>query len=230
MRVKSALANVTPQIRGRYDRKLQRYISSISDINGGAQIRQIFNEFLFDYHLESITCGMEDKDIDRAIRMHEGDSLPGFGGSESFEFLLRPHLRKVKLPAGECVNDVATTLDNICQKIAKSVFRRFPKLAEIVLQKTQDICFSEKQKALDVVDHMVQSEISYTNLIVVLALSSGQEFFFRWQHRNHSFNYFFLPPIHRYRFTNDDEFLEKKIASNHIVILELTDHELFLLF
>ena len=47
-------------IRGRYDRKLQKYISQ-NDITGGAQIRQIFNEFLLDYHLTSITSTMEDR-------------------------------------------------------------------------------------------------------------------------------------------------------------------------
>ncbi|CAD7959888.1 unnamed protein product [Amoebophrya sp. A25] len=148
-------------IRGRYDRKLHRYISALLEINGGAQIRTIFNEFLIDFHMESITDALDDHEIDRAIRMHEGDSLPGFGNMESFEYLLRPHLQKVKLPASECVSDVSAALDNICQKIAKSVFRRFPKLADLVLQKSQDICYNEKQKAMDVVEHLVSAEIVY---------------------------------------------------------------------
>lgn len=111
--------------------------------------------------MESITQQLDDHEIDRAIRMHEGDNLPGFGNMESFEYLLRPHLHKVKLPAAECVNDVSSALDNICQKIAKSVFRRFPKLAELVLQKSQDICYTEKQRALEVVEHLVSAEITY---------------------------------------------------------------------
>ena len=93
--------------------------------------------------------------------MHEGDALPGFGNAESFEYLLRPRLQRVKLPAAECVTHVATSLDTINQKIAKAVFRRFPKLADLVLHKTQDICYAEKSKALEVVENIVNSEIVY---------------------------------------------------------------------
>jgi len=115
-------------IRGRYDRKLARYIASVQDISGGAQIRTIFNSFLEDYHNVAITDGMADMEIEKAMAMHAGANLPGFQNQDTFEYLIFPHLKRVKMPASECVNDVGAALDTICQKIARSVFRRFPRL------------------------------------------------------------------------------------------------------
>ena len=69
-------------------------------------------------------------EIEKAMAMHAGANLPGFQNQDTFEYLIFPHLKRVKMPATECVNDVGAALDGICQKIARSVFRRFPRLAE----------------------------------------------------------------------------------------------------
>ncbi|CAK0814490.1 unnamed protein product, partial [Prorocentrum cordatum] len=71
-------------IRGKYDRKLQRYSANLaggsagSTMSGGAKIRSILNDFLIEYTDGKMTAEMSDDDIDNAIRVHEGDSLPGF--------------------------------------------------------------------------------------------------------------------------------------------------------
>ncbi|CAJ1385194.1 unnamed protein product, partial [Effrenium voratum] len=64
-----------------------------------------------DYLEIPMTAEMTDDDIDRAIRMHEGDSLPGFPSPDTFEFLALPHLQKISIPAVECVHNVASALD-----------------------------------------------------------------------------------------------------------------------
>merc|ERR1719282_1411323 len=61
-------------VRGRFDRRLQMYMKSGSDMSSGSQLRGIFSEFLGQY-VENGIAELTDADIQQAIRMHEGDSL-----------------------------------------------------------------------------------------------------------------------------------------------------------
>lgn len=154
-------------IRGKYDRKLQRYMSNLpgggsdASMSGGARVRGIMNDFLEDFTEVSITVEMSDEDIDRAIRMHEGDSLPGFPSPDTFEFLALPHLNKIAIPAVECVHNVASALDLLSQRMAQAVFRRFPKLAEVALEMTQNIIQREKDAARIIVEQQVACHTGY---------------------------------------------------------------------
>eukprot|EP00397_Hematodinium_sp_SG-2012_P004243 GEMP01004254.1.p1 GENE.GEMP01004254.1~~GEMP01004254.1.p1 ORF type:complete len:847 (-),score=157.31 GEMP01004254.1:1014-3554(-) len=150
-------------IRGKYDRKLQRYLSTnTNEISGGAQIRTIFNEFIVDLQHERVTNKMSDDDIENVIQMHEGDSLPGFSSTDTFEFLLLPHLQKVQQPSIECLGNVSSTLDALAQKMTRTVFRRFPSLADQVLHITQSIIEREKQNTSVIVEQIVAYETGYT--------------------------------------------------------------------
>lgn len=154
-------------IRGKYDRKLMRYLAQLqknvdeNQVSGGAQIRRIMNDFLFDYVDNSITSEMSDDEIDKAIRMHEGDSLPGFPSPDTFEFLALPYLQRLSIPSVECVHNVASSLDMLAQRIAQAVFLRFPKLAEVALGMTQDIIQREKDYARVVVEQQVACFAGY---------------------------------------------------------------------
>jgi dynamin 1-like protein len=152
-------------IRGKFDRKLQKYLAAGSGdaaaVSGGSQLRSIFTEFLADFTEETITARMTDDDIDNAIRMHEGDSLPGFPSPDTFEFLILPHLRKLVMPSVECVNNVASCLDQLAKRLALNVFRRFPKLAEAVLEMIADIIQRERETTRIIVEHSVASETGY---------------------------------------------------------------------
>jgi len=153
-------------IRGKYDRKLQRYMANLqggdsSSMSGGAHVRQVMNDFLADYLEVPMTAEMTDDDIDRAIRMHEGDSLPGFPSPDTFEYLALPHLQKISIPAVECVHNVASALDVLSQRMAQSVFRRFPKLAEVCLEMTANIIQEQKDKTRIVVEQQVACSIGY---------------------------------------------------------------------
>ncbi|CAE8643142.1 unnamed protein product, partial [Polarella glacialis] len=152
-------------IRGKYDRKLQRYMCNIpgnaSGSSGGARIRGIMNDFLIDYMDAGITKDMSDDDIERAIRIHEGDSLPGFPSPDTFEFLALPHLQKISIPSVECVHNVAAALDILAQRMCHAVFRRFPKMAESVLGMTQNIIQEQKDAARIIVEQQVACSIGY---------------------------------------------------------------------
>ena len=52
--------------------------------------------------------------IERAIAMHEGDSIPGFPSVDVFYSLIHPQLDKLKDPALECLNDVYMQLEALC--------------------------------------------------------------------------------------------------------------------
>lgn len=154
-------------IRGKYDRKLQRYMANLpgggvdASMSGGARVRGIMNDFLIDFTEVNITNEMSDEDIDRAIRMHEGDSLPGFPSPDTFEFLALPHLQKIAIPSVECVHNVASALDLLSQRMAQAVFRRFPKLAEVALEMTQNIIQREKEASRIIVEQQVACHTGY---------------------------------------------------------------------
>mmetsp|Transcript_140827 Transcript_140827/g.262802 ORF Transcript_140827/g.262802 Transcript_140827/m.262802 type:complete len:481 (-) Transcript_140827:61-1503(-) len=152
-------------IRGSYDRKLQRYLASAPAGSvvegGGAKVRAIMNEFLVEFVEKSITYDMDDEDIERAIRMHEGDSLPGFPSPDTFEFLALPHLQKITVPSTECVSTVSATLDAIATRIGQVVLRRFPKLSEVVLEMTQNIIQRERDSTRFIVEQQVACHTGY---------------------------------------------------------------------
>mmetsp|Transcript_123238 Transcript_123238/g.343083 ORF Transcript_123238/g.343083 Transcript_123238/m.343083 type:complete len:791 (-) Transcript_123238:97-2469(-) len=152
-------------IRGKYDRKLQKYMCNVhskdASTAGGARVRGIMNDFLIDFMDVNITAEMSDEDIDRAIRVHEGDSLPGFPSPDTFEFLALPHLQKISIPSVECVHNVAAALDVLAQRMAHAVFRRFPKMAEAALAMTQNIIQQEKDATRVIVEQQVACYTGY---------------------------------------------------------------------
>ena len=174
-------------IKGKFDRRLQSYSTgnavgsnpaslglfsgmftgnSSAPINqqqlsSGAQIRAIFNSFLADLDSQPITSTMTDEDIDFAIKMHEGDSLPGFPSPDIFEFLVLPHLKKIREPSSDCVQAIAGTLENVSLKVGSNVFKRFPKLGEAVAELTAGIISRERDKALSVIENIVDLETGY---------------------------------------------------------------------
>ena len=151
-------------IRGKYDRKLSTYLTSHNkdlSVSGGSRIRTSFNEFLVEFEDRKITAETTDDEIETAIRMHEGDSLPGFPSPDIFEFLVLPHLRKVHSPCLELVTTVAGTLEILSQQIAKAVFRRFPKLADQVLDLTASIFLREREATRAIIENIVAAETGY---------------------------------------------------------------------
>jgi GTPase SAR1 family protein len=152
-------------IRGKYDRKLQRYMVNLpggpASMSGGAKVRAIMNDFLAEFMEVSLIAEMTDEEINRAIQVHEGDSLPGFPSPDTFEYLALPHLQKIAIPSVECVHNVAASLDLLAQRVAHAVFRRFPKMAEACLGMTQAIIQAEKDATRVIVENQVACYTGY---------------------------------------------------------------------
>lgn len=83
-----------------------RYISSqekaTKGVSGGAKIKnyyyKLYKEFIGNY---SATSAYNDTDIERAIKIHEGYSMPGFPSVDVFIYLLQPQLNQLREPAME---------------------------------------------------------------------------------------------------------------------------------
>ncbi|TRY53525.1 Dynamin-like protein [Cryptosporidium tyzzeri] len=150
-------------IRGKYDKRLQTYFDHGSEggMSSGAQIRIIFNELLDEYTENDVTSELTDYDIDAAIRMHEGDSMPGFPSPDMFEYLILPHLRKIQAPVMECLDKVTSALENVSQKVAHKVFSRFPKLSDQILDRSQEILLQEKENTKTILEQLVEAETGY---------------------------------------------------------------------
>ena len=71
--------------------------------------------------------------IERAIAVHEGDSIPGFPSVDVFYYLVQPQLEKLREPALDCLNDVYTQLETLSSQIIDRVFLRFPTLRPVVM-------------------------------------------------------------------------------------------------
>ena len=71
--------------------------------------------------------------IERAIAMHEGDSIPGFPSVDVFYYLVQPQLEKLREPALDCLNEVYTQLETLSSQIIDRVFLRFPTLRPVVM-------------------------------------------------------------------------------------------------
>lgn len=61
-----------------------------------------------------VTSDLTDDDIERAIKNHQGDSIPGFPSIHAFLYLLSPRLQKLKEPALDLLNNVYTELRKLC--------------------------------------------------------------------------------------------------------------------
>ncbi|PFH31932.1 dynamin-related protein DRPB [Besnoitia besnoiti] len=148
-------------IRGKYDKRLQMYFDHQKDITGGSQIRTIFNELLEEFNDRKVTEDISDYEIDVAIRLHEGDSLPGFPSPDTFEYLILPYLKRIQAPVMECLDRVSQTLELLSQKIANRVFGRFPALAEKVLELSQEILIREREHTKVILQQIVDAETGY---------------------------------------------------------------------
>ncbi|SOS79491.1 dynamin-like protein [Plasmodium sp. gorilla clade G1] len=147
-------------LKGKYDKRVQVFIEN-NDILCGLKVRTIFNEFLDEYVGKNVTSELTDNDIDDAICLHEGDSLPGFPSPDTFEFLILPHLKKINAPVFNCLDRVSQTLEILSQKIANRVLNRFPKLSEQVLELSQTILIREKENTQIILENYIDAETNY---------------------------------------------------------------------
>lgn len=132
-------------------------------MSGGAKIKMYYGH-LYEEYMErnfSVTADYSDPDIERAIKQHEGYSMPGFPSVDVFNYLLQPCLCRIKDPALDCLQDVYLYLENLAEEIGNRVFARFPGLVGEILEVVSKVLTEERDKTKDILDDLLESEMGY---------------------------------------------------------------------
>lgn len=87
------------QIKGKFEYNVAK--DTKGQVSGGALVKLMFNELYQEYSDPSykVTSGITDKDIQKSIDNHQGDSIPGFPSVNAFMYLLSAPLEKLRDPA-----------------------------------------------------------------------------------------------------------------------------------
>lgn len=120
------------QIGGKYDTKRGNPLETggpvKAELSGGARIKMQFYKLYGEFMEFKATEEYTDAVIERAIAMHEGDSIPGFPSVDVFYYLIQPQLEKLREPALDLLNDIYAQLEFLCSNIVDKIFMRFPSL------------------------------------------------------------------------------------------------------
>ena len=73
---------------------------------------------------------MRDEDIERAIKNHQGDSIPGFPSIHAFLYLLSPRLQKLKEPALDLLNNIYTELRKLAGELISEIAKKAPQIMD----------------------------------------------------------------------------------------------------
>jgi len=153
--------NFKNAVRGRYDPKLESVLDQ--DVSGAARIKAMFAELYGNYVDREFTATEEytDRDIEKAIIMHEGDSIPGFPSIDSFLFLLQPQLDRLKEPAVELTTYVYGFLEELAISIINKLFARFPQILDLITESTIKIMQEHRERTRKIVECIIDAEQSY---------------------------------------------------------------------
>jgi vacuolar protein sorting-associated protein 1 len=93
------------QIQGKWDARRLPAVGGQqkSELSGGAKIKRGFYSLYGEFENFNATQEYSDMAIERAIAMHEGDSIPGFPSVDVFHYLIQPQLEKLREPALELI-------------------------------------------------------------------------------------------------------------------------------
>lgn len=147
-------------ISGKYDARRDRNHSK--DIYGGARIKMLLENLYRDFTGKyRATKDLTDLDIEKAIIMHEGDSLPGFPSVDVFVYLINPELKKLADPALDLLSECHLYIEQLAEEIAQKVFSRFPGVVNDIMEIVSACLMRQKDKTSKVVEAIIQSEEGY---------------------------------------------------------------------
>ncbi|KAM3137004.1 hypothetical protein pb186bvf_010917 [Paramecium bursaria] len=152
--------NLNNQLRGKYDYKIR---SKDQSLQGGARIKTIMNKLYEDVSSKTYRASKfySEKEIREAIKLHQGDTIPGFPSFDSFLYLIMPQLEKLKDPAIEALNEIFTYIDSLSNSILKRVFVRFPTILEEISEISSKVLNDQRVKTQSVVENLIDAELGY---------------------------------------------------------------------
>jgi len=151
--------NFKNTLKGKYD---GRRLAKLSDeISGGAKIKQMFHGLYADFFKTKPSETYSDKDIELAIKYHQGDSIPGFPSMDAFLYLVNPVLDKLRDPANNLINEIHSYLELLAGVLIEKIFVRFPTIIEDISEITNHLLREEKEKTKELVEQIIESEQNY---------------------------------------------------------------------
>ena len=145
-------------LKGKYDNKRLAFLKDEGGYKIKVLYKKLLNEFTNDF---KATAGYTDDNINYALTIHEGDSIPGFPSVDAFTYLLKPQLEKLKEPIEECFSEVYQYIDYLSGKILEKTFARFPQIINDMGDFINNFLIQEKDKTKYLVDSIVDMEINY---------------------------------------------------------------------
>jgi len=145
-------------LQGKYNNKRVNFLEG----EGGFKIKILYKKLLEEFTENyKATAGYTDENINYALTIHEGDSIPGFPSVDAFIYLLRPQLEKLKDPIEECFQEVFQYLDFLSGKIMEKTFTRFPQAINDMTDLVSNYLMEERDKTKYLIDSVVDMEINY---------------------------------------------------------------------
>ena len=145
-------------LKGKYDNKRLAFLKDEGGYKIKVLYKKLLDEFTGDY---KATAGYTDENINYALTIHEGDSIPGFPSVDAFTYLLKPQLEKLKEPIEECFAEVYQYIDFLSGKILERTFARFPQIINDMGDFINNFLIEVKDKCKYIVDSVVDMEINY---------------------------------------------------------------------
>ena len=145
-------------LQGKYTNRRLSFLEGEGGFKIKILYKKLLEEFTGDY---KCTKGYTDENINYALTIHEGDSIPGFPSVDAFIYLLKPQLEKLKEPIEECFQNVFQYLDFLSGKILEKTFVRFPQAVNDLTDLVTNYLLEEKEKTKYLVDCIVDMEINY---------------------------------------------------------------------
>ena len=145
-------------LQGKYNNKRSNFLEGEGGFKIKILYKKLLEEFAGDY---KATAGYTDENINYALTIHEGDSIPGFPSVDAFIYLLRPQLEKLKDPIEECFQEVFQYLDFLSGKIMEKTFTRFPQAINDMTDLVSNYLVEERDKTKYLIDCVVDMEINY---------------------------------------------------------------------
>jgi GTP-binding protein EngB required for normal cell division len=151
--------NFKNTLKGKYDGR--RLAKLTDDISGGAKIKQMFHCLYSDLYKKNPSEGYSDKDIELAIKYHQGDSIPGFPSMDAFLYLINPVLDKLKEPANTLINEIHSYLETLASILIEKIFMRFPGIVDDITEITGNLLRLERDQTKELVEQIIESEQNY---------------------------------------------------------------------
>ena len=118
------------------------------------QFYSLYSEF----ETFNATQEYSDMSIERAIAMHEGDSIPGFPSVDVLQYLIAPQLDKLRDPALELIQDSYVQLEALAASIVDRIFMRVPTLRPEIMDIIVQCLQRERDHTRELVEAVIDSE------------------------------------------------------------------------